>query len=88
MIIKKKVWPEYFQQILEGKKKFELKLNDFEINEGDTLLLEEWDPKDKKYTNRRIKKKVGYVLKFKPNELPFWTKEEMGEKGFQIISLG
>ena len=35
-----------------------------------------------------IKKKVGYVLKFKPKELPFWTKEEMEEKGFQIISLG
>ena len=43
--IEKKVWPEYFQQILYGKKTFEIRLNDFEINEGDTLLLKEWAEK-------------------------------------------
>lgn len=42
--IEKKVWPEYFQQILDGKKTFELRLHDFEIHEGDTLILKEWDP--------------------------------------------
>lgn len=34
--IEKKIWPEYFQEILNDKKTFELRLNDFEINEGDT----------------------------------------------------
>lgn len=37
MIIEKKVWPEYFQTILDGKKKFELRIADFECNVGDTL---------------------------------------------------
>ena len=46
-IIHKKVWPEFFEKIISGKKKFELRLADFEINEGDILVLEEWD-KDKK----------------------------------------
>lgn len=32
--IKKKKWPKYFQEILEGKKKFEVRLADFEINQG------------------------------------------------------
>jgi len=33
--VEKKVWPEYFQEILNGKKTFELRLNDFDIAEGD-----------------------------------------------------
>jgi len=45
--IKKKLWPQYFDAVVAGKKKYELRLNDFEINEGDTLALEEWDPKQK-----------------------------------------
>lgn len=44
MKIVKKCWPKYFDAIASGKKNFEYRLNDFEINEGDTLVLEEWDP--------------------------------------------
>ncbi len=86
-IIKKKAWPEYFEAVISGKKKFELRLNDFEINEGDTLLLEEYDPTKKEYTGRSVEKKVGYILKFKPTELPFYPKEDIERDGFQIISL-
>lgn len=32
--INKKVWREYFEQIISGKKKLELRLADFEVNEG------------------------------------------------------
>ena len=56
MIIKKKSWPEYFEKVLSGKKKVELRLADFEIKERDTLILEEYDPKIKQYTGRTIKK--------------------------------
>lgn len=84
--INKKIWPEYFVAIVSGKKKFELRLNDFEIKEGDTLLLEEWDPQTSQYTGRKIEKKVTYVLKFKTDKL-FWPEEEIKNKGLQIISL-
>ncbi|MCL5010352.1 MAG: DUF3850 domain-containing protein [Patescibacteria group bacterium] len=40
-VIHKKVWPEYFKKIISGRKKLELRLADFEINEGDTLILAE-----------------------------------------------
>ena len=54
--IKKKTWPEYFEAILSGKKKFDMRLADFDIQEGDTLLLEEWDPKNKdKYIEKNKK---------------------------------
>lgn len=84
-VIKKKIWPEYFKAVASGKKKFELRLNNFEIKEGDTLVLEEWDPKTKKYTGRKIEKKVTYVLKFKLDD--FGQKAEIEKHGLQIISL-
>ena len=85
-IIKKKIRPEYFEVVKSGKKKGELRLNDFEINEGDTLVLEEWDPKIKEYTGRKMEKKVTDVSRFKIDQL-FWPEEEIKEKGIQIISL-
>ncbi len=86
--IEKKVWPEYFQEILDGKKTFELRLSDFEIEEDDILFLREWDPKTKQYSGREIRKRVGYVGKWKIEELEqFWPKEEIMKKGIQVISL-
>lgn len=85
-IINKKIWPEYFEAIVSGKKRYELRLNDFEIKEGDVLVLEEWDPKIKNYTGRKIEKKVTYIKKFMINKL-FWPESEVKEKGLQIISL-
>ncbi len=85
-VIKKKIWPEYFEAVSSGKKKYELRLNDFEINDGDTLILEEWNPETQKYTGRKIEKKVTYVGRFKINQL-FWPEEEIRERGIQVISL-
>jgi hypothetical protein len=83
--IRKKIWPEYFAKVQNGKKTFELRLANFECSEGDTLILEEWDPKTKEYTGRKIEKKVGFVVKTKG--LPFWTEEEIEKFGYQVISL-
>lgn len=47
MIIEKKVWPEWFQKILDGVKTFEVRLADFECNSGDILVLKEWSPETK-----------------------------------------
>jgi ribosomal protein S17 len=85
MKIEKKCWPEQFQAILEGKKKFDLRLNDFKAEEGDILVLKEFNPKTKSYTGRKIEKLITYVLKTK--DLKFWPKEETDKSGFQIMSL-
>jgi len=63
-IIKKKIWPEYFELVKSGKKRVELRVADFDLKEGDTLILEEWDPKVGEYTGRKIEKRVGYVLRY------------------------
>jgi len=86
--VEKKVRPEYFEAILAGRKTFELRLDDFEIHEGDTLLLREWEPRTKSYTGREISKTVGFIGKWKIEELAeFWTPEEVQKHGLQVISL-
>lgn len=85
MEIKKKIWPEYFDLVSSGKKKFEMRLNDFDVKEGDTLILEEWDPKTNEYTGRKIEKKVSFILKFKLDD--FGQKEQIEEKGLLVIQM-
>ena len=84
-IIKKKIWPKWFNLVKSGKKKFELRLADFRVKKGDVLILEEWNPKTKKYTGRKIKKKVKYVLKFKLND--FGQKKKIEKKGLYVIQF-
>ncbi len=61
--IKKKAWPEYFEKVLSGEKTYDLRLADWKIEQGDTLVLQEWDPAVQLYIGREITKKVGYVGK-------------------------
>jgi len=84
-LIKKKIWPEYFELIKSGKKKFELRSADFDIEERDILILEEWDPKTKEYTGRKIEKTVSYILKFNLND--FGQEEVIQEKGLLVMQL-
>jgi len=84
--IKKKIHPEYFDNVLSGKKKFDLRLNEFEVEEGDVLVLQEWDPESGEYTGREMEKKVVQVSRFKLADL-HWPREEVEEKGLQIMSL-
>lgn len=86
--IEKKTWPDLFQKILDGEKTFDLRLNDFVIDKGDVLVLKEYNPKSGEYTGREIEKKIGFVGKWKIDDLSiFWPKEDIDEKGIQVISL-
>lgn len=83
--IKKKIWPEYFELIKSGKKKFELRLADFEVEEGDLFILQEWNPGVKEYTGRELEVKASYVLKFDMDK--FGQAKEIKEKGLYIIQF-
>ena len=87
-VIEKKIWPDYFDAVKSGEKTFELRTADFEIQPGDTLLLREWDPEIKQYTGRQIERKVGYIGKWKLEDLEkFYSKEDIENYGLQVISL-
>ncbi len=49
-----KILPEYFQAVIEGKKKAELRTNDRDFKVGDYLLLAEWNSGADEYTGRKI----------------------------------
>jgi len=85
MRIEKKTWPQYFQLILDGKKAYDMRLADFECEEGDVLVLREWDPETKEYSGRVLEKEVTYVGKTK--DFDFWKKEDIEKYGLQVISF-
>lgn len=85
MIIEKKTWPDLFEKVLSGEKKFDMRIADFNCQVGDTLVLKEYDPETKSYTGREIKKTIGFVLKTK--EIPFWSQSDIDEHGFVVMSL-
>lgn len=66
--IHKKLSKEYFDEIASGRKTFEYRVNDFECEPGDILVLEEYEytqgqgtTDGRRPTGRVLRKKVGYV---------------------------
>ncbi len=83
--IHKKTWKKYFEEIISGKKKFDIRLADFPIDKGDTLVLEEWDEDKNKYTGRKVEVIATYILKTKGQT--FYPPEETEKYGFQVIQF-
>ena len=69
MIVKKKVQKKYFDAIIDGRKRFEVRLTDFKCKPSDTLVLQEQAPKTGKLTGREITCEVLY--NFNMSEIPF-----------------
>lgn len=94
--IHKKISPEYFEKIRTGEKTFEYRVNDFECEPGDVLVLEEYEyttsddnTAGRRPTGRTLRKKVGYVAKTMDFD---WLKRpdvkaDFEKYGAQIISL-
>jgi len=60
-----KVWSEYYDDVVSGRKPFEVRVDDrtppYEV--GDTLILADWDKDERKYVGRECEKEVTYVLR-------------------------
>lgn len=81
----KKCLPNLFEDVRTGKKRFEVRLADFEVQVGDQIVLEEWDPEAQAYTGRTFSVDVEYILKTK--DMPAWTEDKIAEYGFQIMQI-
>ncbi len=60
-----KTWPDLFQAVLDGKKTSEYRLNDRDFQEGDILVLCEYDPETERYSGKEIVVGVTYVMHLK-----------------------
>ncbi len=60
-----KIQPPYFDDVISGRKQFEIRLNDREYQEGDYLALNEWEQTGSvggHYTGRSCLVLVDYIL--------------------------
>jgi len=56
------ICPEYFEQMKNGTKTFEMRFNDRDYQVGDHLLLTEWDPINTSAIGDTLKFKVTSIL--------------------------
>lgn len=73
-----KTWTEYFKEVYEGNKNFELRFNDRNFKVGDFLILQDYCPIKKEYSGFSVKKEITYILQGGSFGL---------EEGYVILSL-
>lgn len=56
-----KTWPEYFKDVWNNTKNFEIRKNDRHYRAGDMLILKEWSSVGG-YTGREIERRITYVF--------------------------
>lgn len=62
--VTKKILPQYFDAIVQKNKRFELRKDEDDIQQGDILILKEWD--ENQFAGRAIRCLVSYVIRSVP----------------------
>ena len=83
--IHKKIWPERFRLLKLGRMDLDIRLADFQLKTGDTLIFEEWNPRTRRYTGRSLERRVGAVVKFNLAKLN--TLKDIQRHGHYLIWL-
>lgn len=86
MKIAKKVQQKYFEDVAEGRKRFEVRLADFRCKPGDILVLKEQKQGTRKLTGRKMECEILYKFNTKNME-KFHTKKEIDKYGFVILAI-
>jgi hypothetical protein len=60
-----KTWPEYFEAIWDGRKTFDIRVNDRGFLVGCRLNLIEYDPEKNDVSGRVVRARVPYILSAK-----------------------
>ena len=77
MIHELKTNPECFEDVISGKKTFEVRENDRDFKTGDLLALNEYNPEKKAYTGRSALVYVDYAC----------TSTRYVREGFAVMSI-
>lgn len=62
--VKKKILPEYFEEVRKHCKTFEIRKDEDDFQVGDIIDLYEWD--GEKFTGRHTKREITYILRNAP----------------------
>jgi hypothetical protein len=84
-MMKLKSWPQFFNEILEGNKKHELRRSTdrcFEV--GMHYLLQEYDPQSMEYTGREQEVKITYIT---DSNVPCALSDDALNSDYCILSI-
>lgn len=84
--VEKKCWPKNFELFATGKRILDFRLADFDLEQGDMLVLTEYDPEKKKLTGRTTQLKVKRLEKV-GNITRYYSEEELEKHGFYLMLL-
>lgn len=59
-----KIGSEFFEAVKDGRKKFEIRKNDRNYQEGDILILKEYDPITQSFSGEIIKVEITYMTDY------------------------
>jgi hypothetical protein len=80
-----KCWPEFFEPIIDGAKKHDLRrADDRDFGVGDKVLLEEYDPERRSYTGRTVIVQITYITSA---DLPCALSKDALHSDFCILSI-
>lgn len=57
-----KIWPEFLDDLVMRRKKFEVRKNDRNFQVGDHLILQVWNPETEEYDGRFVSYDITYIL--------------------------
>lgn len=58
-----KCWPEYFKEVWDKNKNFEIRKDDRDIQENDEIILREWNKDTERFTGRIVRCYAGYIIR-------------------------
>jgi len=91
-----KIWPEYFNQVRNGRMKFQLRRNDRDFKVGDELLLKDWQPPepgetyfddDFGFTDAEILVRVDYIMPVETVDALMGLSESPADPGFGYVIM-
>ena len=79
-----KTWPRYFAAVASGRRAFELRRDDRPFEEGDEVVLREYDPARGGYTGAEARGRITYILRGDSQDPSACGIEE----GYVVLGLG
>ncbi len=86
MKIIKGVQSKYFCDVIDGRKRFEIRLADFKCKPGDVLILREQKQGSKKLTGRKVELEILYNINTR-NLYKYYSKKDIDKYGLLIMGI-
>lgn len=84
MIHNMKSWPRFFEAIVNGEKKHDIRSKDRDFKIGDTVVLHEFDPFTGQFSGRKVECRISYITS---NDTPCALSSVVLDRDYCVLSL-